>query len=77
MTKIAGLISAAILLVACTGSPQVTRTQAVEAADAPYEKILVATLFKDFDYRRFLEEENLVILTSHDPQVAERYPDGI
>jgi len=26
---------------------------------------------------RMLEEENLTVLTSHDPQVAERYPDGV
>lgn len=51
------LVPVALLLCACTGSPQVTRTQDVTAGDAPYRKVLVTTLFKDFDYRRFLEEE--------------------
>ena len=46
-----------VLLTACAGSPSVTRTQDVDTADAPYDRILVAVLFKDFDYRRFLEKE--------------------
>lgn len=46
-----------VFLAACAGSPDVTRTHAVAAADAPYERILVAALFADFDYRRFLERE--------------------
>lgn len=57
MTKNTVFLLAAALLMACTGSPQVTRTQDVTAVDAPYEKMLVVTLFKDFDYRRFLEQE--------------------
>lgn len=57
MRTITAFLPVALLLAACTGSPQVTRTQDVTAGDAPYRKILVATLFQDFDYRRFLEQE--------------------
>jgi len=51
------LLFSLVLLAACASSPDVTRTQAVSAGDAPYERILVAALFADFDYRRFLEKE--------------------
>lgn len=48
---------AASLLVACAG-PQTTVTHALDdSADAPYEKILVVTLFSSFDGRRYLEQE--------------------
>jgi hypothetical protein len=57
MKTIPGFLLLAMLAGACSGSPQVTKTQEVTAGDAPYRTILVATLFKDFDYRRFLEQE--------------------
>ena len=48
---------AALLLAACAG-PTVTRTQPLaETADAPYGDVLVVSLFKSFDMRRFLEDE--------------------
>ena len=47
----------ALLLTACAG-PQVTRTQPLsEAADAPYDKIMVLSMFKSYDMRRYLEKE--------------------
>ena len=47
----------ALLVSACAG-PQVTRTQPLaESADAPYDNVLVVTLFDSFDMRRFLEKE--------------------
>ena len=49
--------SAALFLVSCAG-PQVTRTQPLDSsADVPYGNVLVVSLFKSFDMRRFLEEE--------------------
>jgi len=46
-----------LLLGACAG-PQVTRVQPLsKSADAPYENVLVISLFKSFDMRRFLEKE--------------------
>lgn len=57
MIKKLVLISAALVLGACAG-PQVTRVQPLsEAADAPYENVLVISLFKSFDARRYLEKE--------------------
>lgn len=48
----------AIVLGACATGPQVTRTHAVtDAADTPYRKVLVITLFSSFDTRRNLENE--------------------
>jgi hypothetical protein len=48
----------ALALGACTGGPQITRTQPVsESADLPYENILVITLLSSFDSRRYLEDE--------------------
>jgi hypothetical protein len=42
---------------ACAG-PQVTRTQPLEqSADAPYDKLLVVSLFRSFDMRRWFERE--------------------
>ena len=47
----------ALFLSACAG-PQVTRTQPLEdSADAPYGDVLVVSLFKSFDMRRFFERE--------------------
>ena len=57
MEKSLLLVSVALFLVSCAG-PQVTRTQPLErSADAPYDNVLVVSLFKSFDMRRFLENE--------------------
>ena len=51
------------LLVACAGSTQVTRVQAVpESADSPYRKILVISLLDSFDARKYLEDELVIQL---------------
>jgi hypothetical protein len=51
------LVSAALFLSACAG-PKVTRTQPLaESADAPYNNVLVVSLFQSFDMRRYLEKE--------------------
>ena len=48
----------ALAIAACSSAPQVTRTQDIsENADAPYNKILVITLFETFDPRAYLEKE--------------------
>jgi hypothetical protein len=52
------LLAIAVLLGGCASGPQVTTVQGLgESADAPYENILVVTLFESFDVRRYLEEE--------------------
>ena len=57
MKKLVSLLAIALSLAACAG-PQVTRTQPLaESADAPYDNVLVVSLFKSFDMRRFLEKE--------------------
>lgn len=57
MKRLLPLFSAALFLVSCAG-PQVTRTQPLDSsADVPYGNVLVVSLFKSFDMRRFLEEE--------------------
>ena len=57
MNKSILLVGAALFLFACAG-PQVTRTQPLdESADAPYDNVLVVSLFKSFDMRRLLERE--------------------
>lgn len=57
MNKSILLIAVALLLSACAG-PQITRTQPLdESADAPYGDVLVVSLFKSFDMRRYLERE--------------------
>jgi len=44
--------------VGCSSGPTITTIQSLpESADAPYEKILVITLFSSFDSRRYLETE--------------------
>ena len=51
------LLSAVAVLAACAGS-QVTQTQGLsETADAPYGNVLVISLFKSFDARRYLEKD--------------------
>ena len=57
MKKTILLAGAAMILAACAG-PQVTRTQPLEeSADAPYDNVLVVSLFQSFDARRILERE--------------------
>ena len=57
MKKTILLVSAALFLSACAG-PKVTRTQPLaESADAPYNNVLVVSLFQSFDMRRYLEKE--------------------
>jgi hypothetical protein len=47
-----------LLIAACASAPQVTTTvQLAEAADAPYENVLVVFLAESFDSRRYLETE--------------------
>ena len=51
------------LLASCAGSTQVTRVQSVpESADAPYQKVLVISLFDSFDARKYLEDELVKVL---------------
>jgi len=51
------LVSAALFLAACAGT-QVTRTQPLDpSADAPYKNVLVVSMSKGFDRRRFFERE--------------------
>jgi len=51
------LAGATVILAACAG-PQVTRTQPLDkSADAPYDNVLVVSLFQSFDMRRILERE--------------------
>jgi hypothetical protein len=43
---------------ACASGPRVTKIQDVpDTADAPYQKILVISMFQSFDTRRYLEQE--------------------
>ena len=57
MTKTITLLSALLALCACAGT-QVTRVQPLsENADAPYGNLLVISLFKSFDGRRYLEKD--------------------
>ena len=51
-------LAAAALIVACSSGPAITTIRSLpDSADAPYEKILVVTLFSSFDSRRSLETE--------------------
>lgn len=51
-------IGAALFLAACSAGPQVTTVQPLsKTADAPYDNVLVISLFKSFDMRRLLEKE--------------------
>jgi len=52
------LAAITLTLCACSAGPQVKTVQSLsESADAPYENILVISLFKSFDSRRYLEKE--------------------
>jgi len=48
----------AVALSACASGPQITTVQELQqSADAPYDNILVVSLFESFDTRRYLEKE--------------------
>ena len=48
----------AVSLAACASAPSVTVVQPVsDSADAPYDNVLVVSLFKSFDLRQYLEKE--------------------
>lgn len=65
MTRKILLVVAVALLGACAG-PQVTQIQALsETADAPYGNVLVISLFKSFDARRYLEKDIVRELERH------------
>ena len=52
------ILAMAVLIGGCAAGPQVTTVQEVaESADAPYDNILVISLFESFDARRYLEKE--------------------
>jgi hypothetical protein len=56
--KIISAVFVLFVLGACTTSPTVTRVQDLsESADAPYDNILVVSLFESFDVRRIFERE--------------------
>ena len=64
--KMLPLIGFAISLSACSSGTKVTRIQEVSAkADAPYDKVLVVSLFASFDARTYIEKELIA-------QLAER-----
>ncbi|HEX9851618.1 MAG TPA: hypothetical protein VGA68_01320, partial [Woeseiaceae bacterium] len=55
-----------VLLGACATSSSVTAVQKLsDAAETPYEKILVIALFSSFDTRRYLETEVVKQLAGH------------
>jgi hypothetical protein len=57
MIKKLVFLAVAFLVSACAG-PQVTRVQALsKTADAPYQNVLVISLFESFDIRRYLETD--------------------
>jgi len=52
------LLALSIVLSGCASYTKIDVTQTLnDATDAPYEKILVVTLFDSFDARRYLEDE--------------------
>jgi len=63
--RITLFFSIVIALGACSAGPQVTRTQELsETADTPYQKILIITLLRSFDARRYFEEEVVLQLSN-------------
>jgi hypothetical protein len=59
------VIGLAIALSACASGPQITTVQELQqSADAPYDNILVVSLFESFDTRRYLEKEIVELLTA-------------
>ncbi len=70
MTRITTLFAVLTLLSACAGTT-VTRTQPLsESADAPYENVLVISLFKSFEARRILEKAIVSELESRGVQAV-------
>ncbi len=66
MKKTILAVFASLLLGACAG-PSVTRVQTLaESADAPYDNVLVVTMFESFDLRRFMEREIVAQLKERD-----------
>ncbi|MDH3719343.1 MAG: hypothetical protein OES79_14585, partial [Planctomycetota bacterium] len=52
------IIAIAVSFSGCAAGTKVTTVQELaESADAPYENVLVVSLFKSFDARRYLEKE--------------------
>jgi len=52
------LIATIVLFSACASGPNVTTVQELSgSADAPYDNILVVSLFESYDARRYLEKE--------------------
>lgn len=59
------VIGLAIALSACASGPQITTVQELQqSADAPYDNILVVSLFESFDTRRYLEKEIVALLSA-------------
>ena len=60
------IVLCTMFLAACATAPQVTTTvELAEAADAPYENVLVVFLAESFDSRRYLETEIVNKLTEN------------
>lgn len=58
-------LAALLSLGACASGPTVTTVQELsESAGAPYDNILVVSLFKSFDVRRYLEKEIVTELSA-------------
>ena len=56
MNKLLAVLSGASLLVACASTPSVTTILPLDrSADAPFDNVLVVSLFQSFDQRRYLE----------------------
>jgi hypothetical protein len=52
------IIATALFLAACSAGPQITRVQDLsETADAPYDNVLIVSLFESFDARRYFEND--------------------
>ncbi len=59
------VIGLAFALSACASGPQITTVQELQrSADAPYDNILVVSLFESFDTRRYLEKEIVELLSA-------------
>jgi hypothetical protein len=58
MTRNKLMLASALLVLSACGGTQVTRVLPLtEAADAPYDNVLVIALFESFDSRRYLEKD--------------------
>lgn len=65
MIKNSFLLAVAAILSACASAPNVTTVQELsDSADAPYDNILVVSLFESFDTRRYLEKEIVALLST-------------